>query len=273
MDHYFTREFDNSDISGDTQQGKYKKGLSIAKFFTRSEQDIGKSKQLGRYVSRKIDMIRIIIPGDKHNIVERRMQERDKEKYAKEWEAYVKMEEFVPEGTLLETWPMVSRAQVEDLKYNNIFTVEQLSELSDENLGKVGLGGRLLREHAKAFIETSRKGAVPAALVAENKALKDQVHLLSAQMDALSKQMELLARKAGEETSSIPSPAAQVKEAMALATGAVAGVYIPADYAEKNFPYLRKLCSEFTDAKVLSKEQAISLIEEYQAKTKVLKSA
>lgn len=273
MDHYFTRDFDNSDLSGNTSQGKYKAGMSIAKFFTRSEQDVGKSKQLGRYVSRKIDMIRIIIPGDKHNIVERRVKDSDKEKYSKEWEAYVKMEEFVPDGTLLETWPMVSRAQVEDLKYSNVFTVEQLAELSDENLGKIGLGGRLLREHAKAFIETSRKGAVPAALVAENKALKDQVHLLSAQMDALTKQMEYLARKAGEETTDMPDPRAQVKEAVSLATGVAAGVYIPEDFREKNLPHLRKLCGEFTDAKVLTKEQAIDLIEEYQAKAKVAKSA
>jgi hypothetical protein len=62
------------------------------------------------------------------------------------------------EGTLLEEWPAISRGQVEELKFLNIRTVEQLVGLSDANAQNImGING--LKEKAKKYLEASEKEA------------------------------------------------------------------------------------------------------------------
>lgn len=264
--HWFTRDVPMSDIDtvGSMLPG-VNKGNAIPKFYQATTRDNGKSDALGRFVSKSVDMIRIIIPGDKHNIVERRVQEDDKKRWQKQWDAYKKMIDFVPEGTLLDTWPMLSRAQVEDLKYNNIFTVEALAGLSDEQLTSVGLGARMLRKHAQAFIEASRTGAPSAALVAENEKQATLIAALTQQVEALTKQMELLAKKAGEKIEDMSNPINEAKATVAAAAELAPKLDIPANYKMLGLPALRALCAKFSDIKVLDKETAFELIAEYQA--------
>jgi hypothetical protein len=244
-------------------------GQAIAKFYTAELQDAAATAARGRYVGRKVDMVRIIIPGDKHNIVERRVKQIDKDRWPKQYDAFRKMEEFVPDGTLIDTWPMLSRAQVEDLKYNNIFTVEQIAELPDTSLGSIGLGGRLLRKHAQAFVETARKGSVPAQLVAENEQQRAQITMLVHQISELSKKMESYAAKAGEKIEDIANPVNEARAAINQATGNDQFVVIPDNWKNLGLPALKALCSKFTDAKVLDKDSAFELVAEYIASRKV----
>jgi hypothetical protein len=268
--HYFTRDMPMSDIDAPGSiLPNMNKGKAFAKFFVGETKDEAASAARGRYVSRKIDMVRIIIPGDKHNIVERRVKESDKERWPREYEAFRKMEDFVPEGTLLDTWPMLSRAQVEDLKYNNIFTVEQLAQLPDDALGSVGLGGRMLRKHAQAFIETSKTGSVPAKLVAENEQLRNNVNLLIQQVSELSKKLEVYASKAGEKIEDLADPMAETRQVINQAAGQQQFVVIPDNYRQLGLPALKSLCAKFTDTKVLDKDSAFELIAEYEATRKV----
>lgn len=268
--HYFTRDVPMTDID---QPGSIlpsmNNGQALAKFYSADVRDDAASAARGRYVGRKIDMVRVIIPGDKHNIVERRVREPDKARWPKAWEAYRKMEDFVPDGTLIDTWPMLSRAQVEDMKYNNIYTVEQLAELPDSNLSALGLGARMMRKHAQAFIEASKNGAVPAQLVSENEHLRQHVSLLMNQLAELTKKVEVFAAKAGEKIEDIADPVAQAKLAINEAAGSEQFVVIPDNYKAMGLPALKALCTKFSGAKVLDKEGAFELIAEYQASRKV----
>jgi len=267
--HYFTRDVPMGDLEGmGNMPSGPSKGSAVPQFFARDEKNEVASAQMGRYVANKVDMVRIIIPGDKHNIVERRVRESDKQRWPKQWEAYRKMEDYVPEGTLIDTWPMLSKGQVYELKGNNIFTVEQIAELADDRLSALGLGGRLLRKHAQAFIETAKRGAVPAQLVSENETLRGQVNLLVSQVTELTKKLEMLASKAGEKIEDIANPVAEAQQVVNAATQTNQFVEIPADYQKLGLPALKALCSKFTDAKVLDKASAFELIEEYQASRK-----
>lgn len=268
--HYFTREIPMSDIvEPGTTPANVNKGNAMAKFYTADVKDEAASSAKGRYVGRKVDMVRIIIPGDKHNIVERRVRENDKERWPKAYEAFRRMEDYVPDGTIIDTWPMLSRAQVEDLKYMNIFTVEQIADLPDDKLGSIGLGGRMMRKHAQAFIETSKRGAVPAQLVAENEQLRGQVGLLVQQVAELSKRLEIFASKAGEKIEDIANPVTTAREAINAATNQNQFVEVPSNYRQLGLPALKTLCAKFTDAKVLDKDSAFELIEEYEVSRKV----
>ena len=265
--HYFTRDMPMGDITdaGSNIGSNMNKGLAIAKFYTHTVQDVGLSNSRGRWVGRDVEMVRVIIPGDKHNIVERRIKPSDKIQYAKEYEAFRKMEDHVPDGTLLQTWPMLSRAQVEDMRYMNIFTVEQIAGLPDDKLSALGLGGRMWRNHAKAFLEASRTGAVPAQMVAENERLRSSVEMLTKQLQDLSNRFEIQQSKAGNEVSEIDSPVAEARATIDIARATPRTVAIPGDYKLLSLKGLKSLVKEFSDVPVITKEQACELIEEYKA--------
>lgn len=261
--HYFTRDVPMDEVAGNRPAG----GQSMAKFYAGQVEDKAKSEALGRPAYRTIDMVQIIIPGDNGTVVKRRVKPSDKQRWPKQWEAYEKMQEYIPEGTLIDNWPRLTRGQIEDLKYNNVFTVEQLAELPDEALGRLGLGARRMREHAKAFIEAAANGAPSAHLVEENERMKNQVSLLTAQVADLIKKIEIYAGKAGEKVEDIDLEAPgimadEISGQKAKASKTV--IDIPDDFEDMTLVQLRALCSKITDEKVLSKAHAIDVINEYR---------
>jgi len=70
--------------------------------------------------------------------------------------------EGLVDGTPLSQWPLVDTGTAATLKAAGVHTVEMLAEVSDSNLHKLGIGGRTLREQAKAFL-SSRTFGVPSA--------------------------------------------------------------------------------------------------------------
>lgn len=94
------------------------------------------------------------------------------------------------EGTPLSEWPQINRSLAEEYKYHNIFTVEQLTQVSDANLVN---GMRSLREKAKVWLEAAELNVNAekfAALEADNEAAKKQNELLQKRLAALESQVE-----------------------------------------------------------------------------------
>lgn len=262
--HYFTRDVPMGEIQGPgaipTSGGRV-----YAKFSTRTMKDEALSASRGRFVPREVEMVTIIIPGDSLSVVERRARDADKQRFPKEYEAFKKMQEFVPDGTPLETWPLLSRAQVEDLRYNGIHTVEDLADIADSNLPALGLGGRTLRKHAQAFIETSKAGALPAQLVRENEDLKTRLEMLTNQLETLSRRFESDLAKKGVDVAEQESPAAEARKAISELSTRPKAVDIPDDYKNMNLRALKALVQNFTEAPVVTKQDAFELISEYKA--------
>lgn len=268
--HYFTRDIPMEDLGGSAAGG-----AAMARFFAHQVKDTAKSEALGRPAYRTVDCVSIVIPGDNGNIVERRVKPSDKERWPKQWEAYRKQQDYVPDGTLLDNWPRLSRGQVEDLKYNNIFTVEQLSDVPDNLLDRLGMGARRMREHAKAYIEAASTGVPSARLVEENDRMKSQVQLLTSQLSDLTRKLELYVSRAGESVGNMDDPldmgkmpedavARQQEVAKRAAVAAQDAIVVPEDYEALTLQQLRKICAEITDEKVLSKAHALDVIQEYK---------
>lgn len=260
-DHYYTRDLPSMDGSIPRTGG-----AAVAKFTAEDVRDVAKSKALGRPAYRKVDMVEIINPGDPQNIVKRRVREADKERFANAWAAYQKLEEATPDGTLLEHFPMLSKGQIEHLKYNSVFTVEQLASVPDTALQNLGLGSRRMREHAKAFLETAERGKVPAKLVEDNEALRNQVTLLTEQLNDMMRKVELFASKAGENVSEIDVPAATVVAEVEAKNKELSKNILsdlPEDWEFLSLPELKVHAMKVTDEKVKSKAQAVDVIKEY----------
>lgn len=138
------------------------------------------SEKAGRPIFADIPFIRITIPGDTNNIIERKLTEQDKHKYPKAWADYQRGEAQGFTGTPLEQWPQITRAQVKESKYFECHTVEQLAGLTDSHCQKMGMGFRDLREKAKAYLGVAETTAAATAQALENERLRQEMAELRA---------------------------------------------------------------------------------------------
>lgn len=136
-------------------------GKLVIRFFRHPVQNDAKTESEGRPIFEDVDFISIRVPGDKLSEIERPVRETDKSRFPAHWLRYKAGLEGSPiTGTPLEAWPSVTRAQVEELKFFNVRTVEQLADLSDGNAQKFA-GIQSLKTKAKAFLELAREGNAP----------------------------------------------------------------------------------------------------------------
>lgn len=154
-------------------------------FFVEAIEIPAESEKQGRPVFRDVPFIRIVVPGDVNNIIERKANDADKEKFPKAWARFQAQEADAQEGTPLEQWPQMSRSLVKECKFFEIHTVEQLANLSDSNVSKMGMGYVELRNKAKAYLVAAAGTAGETAQAAENQRLKDMIADLQKQMAEL----------------------------------------------------------------------------------------
>lgn len=114
------------------------------------------SEQAGHAVFEDRDFIQINIPGDMSNIIEREATENDIKQYASLFAAY--KAGLVPSvnGTPVEAWARLTKAQAANYKALNFQTVEQIAEMSDTACGHVGMGAMSDRTAAKAFLQSAK---------------------------------------------------------------------------------------------------------------------
>lgn len=201
----FTREFD---IANGRRTDGQKKNSNLVEFFEHLVEDEEATAKAGRPIAKSITMIRIMMLGDKNSVIERKVTPQDKVQYARQWTAFEKQQEVAIDGTALESWPMLSRTLVRELKHFQIYTLEQLASLNDGQIMQIGiLGLRTIVRSAKATLEMAKTGAVPAALVHESEALKAENAQLRQALAAANLRYETEVRAAGANPAAVDAPA------------------------------------------------------------------
>lgn len=128
------------------------------RFFQHPRRNEVKSQEAGRPIFEDAEYIEIRIPGDKDNIVVRPVRPLDRSRFRERYLKFRQGIEDVVEGMPLEMWPVVTRAQAEELKFFNIRTVEQLAEVSD-GLAQKFIGIHELKRKAKTYVEAAAGNA------------------------------------------------------------------------------------------------------------------
>jgi hypothetical protein len=130
------------------------------RFETRAVKHDKKSEEAGRAIYYDQDYIQIIIPGSR-DISVFPMDDHYKKRFAKRYKDWKDSGEGQKiSGTLLAELPWMTKSQIAELNYSNIFTVEQLAEMSDVNAQQF-MGNFKLRERAKNFLAAAA-GEAPA---------------------------------------------------------------------------------------------------------------
>ncbi len=172
----------------------------FVEFYTDAVESKMKSDAAGRPVFEDRPFIRITIPGDQHNVIEQVAKPYYQNRFPDEWARFQRNQEQQTEGWPLKTWPVVTSAQVKNLEFLNVRTVEQLANLTDSQCQRVGMDAASLRAKAKAALDAAKDGAASAAQAAENKRLNDELEALKAQFSAALGQVEKRPGRPRKET-------------------------------------------------------------------------
>lgn len=165
----------------DTNRFAGDKALHV-RFYMAPRLDMDASRLAQRAIYVDSEYIEIMIPGDKHNIIQRPVWEQDLQRFP---EIYEKFKKGVAQviGTPLSAVPFLTKAQVEEFGFFNIRTVEQLSKVNDAVLGRF-MGGQEYKQKATRWLEASTSGeALAQKIEDQNKLIQE----LNAKLEALSK--------------------------------------------------------------------------------------
>lgn len=140
---------------------------------------------------RNVEYVTIKTPGDTKAMPTHKVDDRLRNKYAGHYRLWRNNLEAAPDGTPLEMWPVLTPAQVLELKANNIFTVEQLSQVSDGAGAKVPML-RTLKNRAEEWLKAKDKADRVDEQARENELLRNSQSLLEQQLAAMNEKLEAL---------------------------------------------------------------------------------
>ena len=182
-------------------------GTLIAQFYTGVVFMSFKSEEAGRPIYEDVDFIKIFIPGDKNNIIDRPCHEGDKQRFPQQWAHYKNQKDGDQKeiGTPITEWPKLSLSQKEELKALKFFTVESVANASDQALSKIGMIGGMspyaFRDAAIRFLKVATDDAAVSKIESESKK----------EIDELKSQIEELKRLVSgkKEPAKKPEPMAE----------------------------------------------------------------
>ena len=179
--------------------GRFAKDDSLyVRFYSHPKQDPVKSAEEGRPIFNDTEYVSIMVPGDKTSIIERPARDMDRQRFAKHYAAFKNDAEEVLEGTPLAAWPGLTRSQVEELRYFNIRTVEQLATVSDSHAQKF-MGINTLRNKAQAYIEAAAGNAATDKMALELESRDNEITALKQAVEELQALAKKPKRKAKED--------------------------------------------------------------------------
>ncbi len=165
------------------------------RFEQRVEEDRAQTISQNKLVMKDVDWVIIHPVGSKDTVEKPAVDWLDhcklmslKGNYPGEWEvAHRKMYndwkaglEVVPPGFSVRQWPGISKAQAENLVLAGVLTVEDLAAANEQTLGRIGMGGRALKDKAQAWMD-SAKGNVGEELAALRAQLSDALTTIGSQ--------------------------------------------------------------------------------------------
>jgi hypothetical protein len=147
-----------TDIAMNRNSGAGDETLAV-KFYLAPLQNQQKSKEEGRPIFEDKEFIKIMIPGSKSNVIDRVARQTDVARFPEHYKRFkLRTDQNLIEGTRLEEWPGITRGQCEELKFFNVFTVEQLANLAASSAGNI-MGIQALKTKAAVYLDSSKENA------------------------------------------------------------------------------------------------------------------
>jgi hypothetical protein len=190
------------DDTPDFDAGADKGDNARPRFFTEPVRNNYRSDTEGRPVFEDREFVTILVPGDRKTEWSGYVKEEHKRRWPREYASFKAGLETPVEGTPLKEWAVITRSQVEELRFAHILTVEQLATLPDDALNRsVSMGGYQLREKAKRWLDAQAGNSQTEALAAENDRQREIIADMERKYTALAESVAALtaqSQKPGE---------------------------------------------------------------------------
>lgn len=142
------------------------------RFHMASVHDEAASASAGHPVHRDEERVQYLMPGSFNQPV-MRVTDEHRHRWPREYAAFQAGNTISTTGMPIEAWPLLTRAQVAELKAMEIHTVEQCATLNDEVMGRTRtMGIRKIRELAAAYLDDAEAGKQVAELTRLNDLLE-----------------------------------------------------------------------------------------------------
>lgn len=166
-----------------------------AQFYIKPVKDEAETALQGRVIFKNKEYVRIIAPGNQNNIVDRPVSDLDRARFPRQ---YAKFQDDKNadqlEGTLLSEVGWVDPAQLEELAYMKIRTVEHLAGVTDDVCGKYA-GLYDLKRRAQQVLKAAQDRAPVTALQDELRKKDEQIAELTTAIQGLTKEIQALKAK------------------------------------------------------------------------------
>lgn len=171
------------------------------RFYSQPMLNRAESRDAGRPIYVEQEMVEIMVPGDKHSIVSRRVRDLDKVRFARQYEAFRAGKTDQQAGTPLSMLPFISAARAEEYKFFHITTAEQLAGTSDSSSAANSIMGfQGDKQKANAYLQMAA-GNAPILQMQEAIQEKDnQISAMQEQMNQMNQKLEELSIKAAKKT-------------------------------------------------------------------------
>lgn len=138
---------------------------TIPRFHIHPKEDPVASASAGRPIFVHEERVQFIQPGNPNQPVEV-VRDDHRNRWPEQYAAFRRGEDMVTDGTPLEQWSVLSRAQVLEMKAIGLHSVEQCAAINDLALQQIGIGGRRIRELAQAYLDDADAQAITSAALA-----------------------------------------------------------------------------------------------------------
>lgn len=128
--------------------------------------------------------VRIVVPGDKTNVIDQPARDDHKRRFQRQWLFYLsKSSEGQIVGTRITLWHQerpeeLTEGQLSELVILKFQSVEQVAQASDGQIMRIGMGGIGMRDRARAYL-SSKNAQVSGA---EMERMKSELETLKAAM-------------------------------------------------------------------------------------------
>jgi hypothetical protein len=156
-------------------------------FYDEAVEDKSATEAKGYPVFNTVTYIKIVVP-NQTDFVPRPATDADKTRFPKSWEAYRTGSEVAEDGHPVSQWPLVSVSERKILDANHIKTVEQLAEVADSGLHRLGPYAMSLKKRAQKFLDSRDE---VATLRTSNKDLADKNAELEERIRRLEDKQEI----------------------------------------------------------------------------------
>lgn len=164
----------------------------IAMFYNKPLHNPAKSNAEGRPIYEDRVFVRIHPPGERLNIVDRPATAQDQRRFPVQWGQFKDNRQQIPEGTPVDLFHPDQPSIAAMLRANNVYTIEQLAELSGTAIDSIGMGAQKYCNEAQQYLQAANKGVKASQLQHELNDRDSKIRTLEHMVKSLQDKVQQL---------------------------------------------------------------------------------